>query len=105
MKALLKIAVIAALCSAASAEGASIFAPRGQKVYETTCVVCHSEGISGAPRFGDKSAWAPRVVMGKETLVKSALKGKGLMPPKGSNPDFSEEDIKAAVDYMTSAVK
>ena len=95
----------AAALAAAQAYSQTVFSPRGEKVYETTCVVCHSAGISGAPKLGDKSAWAQRLAKGKESLVSSALKGKGLMPAKGSNPKFDDEDIRAAVEYMVAASK
>ena len=105
MKSALLLALLAVAFATPQARSQSVFAPRGEKVYETTCVVCHSAGVSGAPRLGDKSAWAERLAKGKESLVNSALKGKGLMPPKGSNPKFNDEDIRAAVEYMVSASK
>jgi len=80
-------------------------APSGRKVFEKTCTVCHSEGLSGAPRIGDRAAWIPRVEKGREALVTSVRHGKGLMPPKGGNEDFSEEELRAAVDYILAAVK
>ena len=80
-------------------------APSGRKVFEKTCTVCHSEGLSGAPRIGDRDAWTPRAQKGREALVASVRHGKGLMPPKGGNEDFSEEELRAAVDYILAAVK
>jgi cytochrome c5 len=79
--------------------------PDGKKTYETTCVACHSAGVAGAPKFGDKAAWAPRIKSGIETLYTSALKGKGGMPAKGGNAALPDADIKAAVDYMVAAGK
>jgi cytochrome c5 len=76
-----------------------------KKIYDTTCVVCHGAGIAGAPKFGDKAAWAPLLKTGVPTLYATAIKGKGAMPPKGGNPALSDNDIKAAVDYMVSAAK
>jgi cytochrome c5 len=77
----------------------------GKKTYETVCFACHGTGAAGAPKFGDKAAWAPRVARGKDALHASALKGKGAMPPKGGNAALSDADVAAAVDYMVAAAK
>jgi cytochrome c5 len=77
----------------------------GKKTYEATCVVCHGAGIAGAPKFGDKAAWAPRIKTGMDALYNAALHGKGAMPPKGGNTTLSDADVKAAVSYMVSAAK
>ena len=77
----------------------------GKSVYEKSCKLCHDAGLAGAPKTGDKVAWAPRIAKGMDTLYTSSLKGtpKG-MPPKGmyQGPDA---DVKAAVDYMVNASK
>lgn len=86
----------------AAATGA---APDGKKVYETTCAACHGTGAAGAPKLGDKSAWAPRLKAGLETVVTNAIKGKGAMPPKGGNMTLSDADVKAAVEYLAAAAK
>ena len=57
----------------------------GKAVYEKTCAVCHATGLAGAPKFGDKAAWAPRIATGIDALHNSALHGKNAMPPKGGN--------------------
>ena len=80
-------------------------AAKGKSVFDTTCSVCHGPGIAGAPKAGDKAAWAPRLKQGVAALHEVALKGKGAMPPKGGNNALSESDVKAAVDYMLSLVK
>lgn len=77
----------------------------GKEVYDSTCVACHGAGVLGAPKIGDKAAWAPRVATGVSTLHASALKGKGVMPPKGGNAGLSDADVTAAVDYMVSQAK
>jgi len=77
----------------------------GKKVFETTCAVCHGAGIAGAPKFGDKAAWAPRLKTGMDALYNSALKGKAAMPAKGGNLALSDAEVKAAVDYMAAAAK
>jgi cytochrome c5 len=104
MKRTLVIAFAAALASLAAA-GASIAAPRGDKVYDKTCVVCHDTGLSGAPRLGNRSEWAPRMSAGIDALVSSVKNGKGQMPPKGGNDKFTEEELRAAVEYMLAKVR
>jgi cytochrome c5 len=79
--------------------------PDGKKVFESTCMVCHGTGVAGAPKFGDKAAWAPRIKQGIDTLYHVALTGKGAMPPRGGNKDLSDAEVKAAVDYMVAAAK
>ena len=68
-------------------------------------MVCHVAGVAGAPKFGDKAAWAPRIKTGIDTMYASVLKGKGAMPPKGTAMSSSDVDIKAAVDYMVQSAK
>jgi cytochrome c5 len=101
------VAATAAPAPAAAAVAAPAAATRvdGKKIFESTCTVCHGAGIAGAPKFGDKAAWGPRLATGIDTLYKVALTGKGTMPPKGGNKDLSDADVKAAVDYMVAAVK
>ena len=94
--------------AAAPAAGAGAAAPAkadGKTTFDTVCTACHGMGIAGAPKFGDKAAWAPRVAQGKNALYNSALHGKGAMPPKGGNPGLSDDAVKAAVDYMVNAAK
>ncbi|WP_411833815.1 c-type cytochrome [Pseudoxanthomonas mexicana] len=93
--------------AAAAAEAAPAVAAAdeaGKKVYGATCALCHASGLAGAPMPSDKDAWAARVAQGKDTLYKHAIEGytgeAGVMPAKGGNPSLSDEDVKAAVDYM-----
>jgi cytochrome c5 len=65
--------------------------------------MCHAAGIAGAPKTGDKAAWTARVTKGQQTLYDNAIKGINLMPAKGGNPNLSDAQVKAAVDYMLSA--
>ena len=82
---------------------------KGKKVYDTTCVACHAAGVAGAPKFGDKALWAPRIAQGIDTLYTHSIKGfqgkAGMMPPKGGNMSLPDADVKAAVDYMVSKAK
>ncbi len=77
----------------------------GKKVYDSACIACHASGVAGAPKLGDKAAWAPRLATGLDALTASAIKGKGAMPPKGGNTSIPDADIRAAVEYMTAAAK
>lgn len=72
----------------------------GEAIYSKACVACHSTGVAGAPKVGDKAAWEPRLAQGMDGLVGSALKGKGAMPPKGGQMSLTDGDIKSAVQYM-----
>jgi cytochrome c5 len=81
----------------------------GQDVYTKTCSVCHTAGVAGAPKLGDKADWGPRVAQGKNVLYEHALKGftgkKGAMPAKGGNTALADDEVKAAVDYMVAQAK
>jgi cytochrome c5 len=92
----------------ATAAPAKITADTGKKIFEAACSACHGAGIAGAPKLGDKAAWSARVAQGKETLYTHAIKGyqgkAGVMPAKGGS-NASDEEVKAAVDYMIAAVK
>jgi cytochrome c5 len=77
----------------------------GKSIYEKTCVACHATGAAGAPKAGDKAAWAPRLKTGMNALYHSVLNGKGAMPPKGGNASLSDAEVKAAADYVTGRAK
>lgn len=77
----------------------------GATVFNTVCGACHNTGAAGAPKAGDKAAWAPRIAQGKDALYKSAIGGKNAMPPKGGAADLSDGEIKAAVDHLLGLVK
>ncbi|MEE8617705.1 MAG: c-type cytochrome [Nitrosomonadaceae bacterium] len=74
-------------------------------VYTASCAACHASGAAGAPKLGDKQAWAPRIKSGNDTLYNSAIKGKKAMPAKGGNVSLSDVDVMAVVDYMVSQAK
>lgn len=73
-------------------------------LYAQACAACHTAGIAGAPKVGDKAAWAPRLAAGVDGLTASAIKGKNAMPPRGGS-SASDADIKAVVAYMVAAAK
>jgi cytochrome c5 len=85
------------------APGAEAAGKSGDQVYNQVCVACHGSGAMGAPKLGDKAAWAPRIAQGKDTLVKNAINGIRMMPARGGNPSLSEADVTAAVVYMANS--
>ncbi|MEO7386067.1 MAG: c-type cytochrome [Gammaproteobacteria bacterium] len=103
----------------ASAAGAVALAPAGEvaapvaakltgeQVYNTACFACHGSGVGGAPKLGDASAWKPRVSQGMATLTKHALEGfqgkAGVMPAKGGRVDLSDDEIIAAVKFVSGS--
>ncbi|EGY59911.1 hypothetical protein HMPREF1028_01660 [Neisseria sp. GT4A_CT1] len=74
----------------------------GKAVFEANCKMCHGGTIPGAPGIGKKDEWAPRIKQGKDTLHKHALEGFNSMPAKGGNTSLSDDEVKAAVDYMAN---
>jgi cytochrome c5 len=89
--------VVVADAAPAAAKGKS-----GQEVYKAVCSMCHAGGLMGAPKFGDKEQWAPRIAQGHDTLVSHALKGIRMMPAKGGNAGLSDDEVAGAVKYMAN---
>lgn len=77
----------------------------GATIYGSICMACHGTGVAGAPKAGDKAAWASRLAQGKEALYKNALNGKNAMPPKGGAADLTDAELKAAVDHLLGLAK
>ena len=82
----------------------------GKTIYDNLCHACHTAGVAGAPKLGDKANWGPRVAEGIDTLVKHAIEGyKGpdgnMMPAKGGNPALTDEQVKAAVHWIVDQAK
>jgi cytochrome c5 len=101
-------AAAAPAAAAPAAAPAKLAGDAGKKLYEATCQMCHGTGVAGAPKFGDKAAWAPRVKQGEAVLAEHAIKGftgkAGSMPPKGGS-SASDDEVKAAVAFMANAAK
>lgn len=76
----------------------------GESVYKANCFACHGAGVAGAPKLGDTANWAPRIEQGMDVLYTHAIEGyqgeSGYMPPKGGFTSLSDEEVKAAVQYM-----
>ena len=73
----------------------------GEQVYLAQCVACHGSGAAGAPKLADVATWGPRIKTGLDTLLNSALKGKGSMGAQGGG-DFSDFEIARAVVYLAN---
>jgi cytochrome c5 len=95
-------AVVAAAPTAAAAP--AVIAGAGEALYKQACVVCHAAGVAGAPKSGDKAAWAPRIQTGVDAMTATVIKGKGAMPPRGGSA-ASDADIRSAVEFMVSQNK
>jgi len=82
---------------------------QGKQIYGSVCFACHAMGVAGAPKLGDKMAWAPRIAQGMDTLYSHAINGfqgsSGVMPAKGGRTDLADADIRAAVSYMVDQAK
>lgn len=94
-----------AAATTTTATATQVSADAGEKLFGSVCATCHTAGLMSAPKLGDKAAWAPRIAQGKDTLYKNAIVGyqgkAGVMPAKGGS-QASDEEVKAAVDYMVS---
>jgi len=74
----------------------------GEEVVKGTCAACHQAGVAGAPKIGDRNAWAPHLGHSLGELVASVTKGKGAMPPKGGNASLTSDEIARAVVFMAN---
>lgn len=107
MKAFIKLTAV--IAAAIVAPGAMAAAPaakggvNGEKIYAANCASCHAAGVLGAPKAGDKAAWAPRLKQGKDVLYAHGLNGFKMMPPKGGNPGLKDDEVKAAIDFMAKS--
>ena len=97
----MKRALITAIAGMTVLTVAPAVAADGQAIYTANCAACHN---NLKPKLGDKATWDPLVKQGTDVLVASVVKGKGAMPPRAGKPALSDGDIKAAVEYMESAV-
>lgn len=72
----------------------------GEDRYKSTCSICHDGGIGGAPKFRNAAEWKTRMAAGMDGMLKIAIQGKGAMPPRGTCMQCSDEELKAAIQYM-----
>ena len=98
-----QVNVGSAPASGGATEAVAAAGPRsGDQVYNASCLACHSTGVAGAPKVGDQASWAPRAAKGLDSLLATAVSGLNAMPPKGTCADCSDEELKAAIEYMLS---
>ncbi|MFW3614840.1 c-type cytochrome [Billgrantia antri] len=77
----------------------------GEAVYNQACMACHMTGAAGAPRRGEAGEWEGRIDQDIETLYDHAINGFNAMPPKGGNMGLSDDEVRAAVDFLVEPVK
>ncbi len=75
----------------------------GEQVFQQVCKNCHEAGLAGSPKFGDKAAWTRVIAQGDKVAVQHAISGIRGMPPKGGNPDLTDEEVQRGVAYMANA--
>ncbi len=88
----------------AETEEASTGGP-GEQIVTSVCATCHAAGLMQSPKLGNAGDWAPRIEKGIETLYTHAIDGFNMMPAKGGRSDLTDDEVKAAVDYMLSEVQ
>lgn len=72
-----------------------------ETLYQGACLACHATGVANAPKLGDKAAWEPKAALGMNSLLQTAITGKGAMPPKGGSA-YSEDELRSVIEYMLS---
>jgi cytochrome c5 len=98
-------APVATKAPAAKSETAAV---SGEQLYKAKCVACHASGVAGAPVFGNKEQWAPRIAKGMDVLMETALNGSKANPamlPKGGATDLTDAQVKSIVEYMVNGSK
>ena len=70
-----------------------------EKINANVCAMCHATGLALAPVTGS-AEMSQRAEKGLDALVQTALNGLNAMPARGGRPDLSDEEIKAAVEFM-----
>ncbi|MFY8273883.1 c-type cytochrome [Pseudoalteromonas sp. SSDWG2] len=87
------------LAGQAAAADAAPAGPRsGEQVYQASCFACHGSGALGAPKTA--ADWEPRIAQGFDTMLDHAINGFNAMPPRGTCMDCSDDEIKAAIEFM-----
>lgn len=97
-----RIAPVARVQLASAAPKVAAGSRSGEDMYKAVCGACHEAGVAGAPKTGDKGAWAPRIALGLDGLLKSAVAGKNAMPPKGGAADATDDELRRAIAFMAN---
>ena len=96
------------VCSICSSVASASDLAAGKTLFEANCAACHKTGLGGAPKIGDKAAWAPRIAQGIDVLVNHADNGydgkTGSMPAKGGTA-LTTAQIGDTVGYMVDQSK
>jgi len=100
-------AAVLFLALAAGPAGAGDARDEGRRIFDRVCAACHFNDLSEAPQVKQPDMWAPRLAKGRDALYRSALEGLvgasgEEMPPRGGQPELSDEAVRAAVDYIVS---
>ena len=95
----------AQIAATSSTKSITVTSDPGESLYNTVCQACHSAGIAGAPKTGDKTAWSSRIDLSNDVLYASVINGKNMMPARGGATGATDDDIREAVDYMLSKVR
>jgi len=99
-----RIKPVGEVCVGAECGGAAVAAaePRsGEEVFSSACTACHTAGVLGAPKKGDKAAWDERLAKGMDATLQNAINGLNAMPPKGNCMNCSDDELMAAIKYMS----
>ncbi|MGB1800798.1 MAG: c-type cytochrome [Gammaproteobacteria bacterium] len=77
----------------------------GKTIWMENCEACHGWGVADAPIPLNYDEWDFRIAKGKEVLYQHAIEGffgidDAMMPERGGNLSLTDEEVKAAVDYM-----
>ena len=100
--ALIVAIVMLALAVAPNAFAAASPERSGKEVYDQVCAKCHANGLNGAPKVGDRKAWAPRAEQGLASLTQHALEGIRNMPPHGGSFRLTDIEIQRGISYMVN---
>lgn len=92
-------------CAAGMAVAGSAGPRDAETIYNTYCMACHATGVSEAPIFGNAEQWEPRLAKGMDVLYTNSINGINVMPPRGTCVDCSDDEMRAAVDFMRDAVQ
>jgi len=85
-------------------DGIPVGERKGDQIFNKICIRGHgaNSSVPNAPKIENNGEWAPRIAQGFDTLFQHALNGFNAMPAKGGNSGLSDDEVKAAVDYMAN---
>ncbi len=93
-------AVLAEAQAAAAPAQSVVVEVDGEEVYNGLCMTCHAAGVADAPITGSDQMAQRLSEKGMDTLVTNAINGLNVMPPRGGNPALTDEQIRAAIEFM-----